>query len=167
RTLLIDGDIYARSVSQVFQIRQAGFSELLHGHSTFGEVLTKDSKSGLYLIGARAPTNAVEKIKNPDESRLATLMRDFRKNFDLIIIDTAAVLPLGSSTPVLEYADRAVLVVEWERTDREIVAEAIDILGASTNKIAGVVLNKASANWYKFANYHQYLQYDSYARRAA
>jgi polysaccharide biosynthesis transport protein len=167
RTLLIDGDIYVCSVSQVFQIKQAGFFELLHGHSTFGEVLTKDPKSGLYLIGARAPTSVAEKIKNPDETRLTALMREFRRNFDLVIIDTAAILPLGSSTPVLEYTDRAVLVVEWERTDREMVAEALDILDASASKITGVVLNKASADWYKFANYHQYLQYDSYARRAA
>jgi Mrp family chromosome partitioning ATPase len=70
--------------------------------------------------------------------------------------------------PFLECADRALLVVEWERTDRQAVTEAINLLGSDAEKIAGTVLNKVAAQWYRLFDAGRYLSaYEQPARALA
>ena len=60
-------------------------------------------------------------------------------------------------------ADRALLIVEWERTEREAVIEALGMLGENRHKVAGAVLNKVSSYWYQLFDYGSYPSYYSYA----
>lgn len=165
RTLLVDGDVYAASVREAFGIKRAGFFELVQGKAAFSNVIFKDAKSGLHVVGACDAALATG-VKDVDKFRLAAHLREIRKHFDLVIIDSPAVLPFGG-TQYLESADRALLIVEWEKTDRQAVAEALDALGPHIQKVAGVILNKVSMDWYKFPDNHRYLQYDSYGKLAA
>ena len=59
-------------------------------------------------------------------------------------------------------ADRAVLIVEWNRTERQAVIEALDALGQDARKIAGVVLNKVAMGWYRLFSDSRYVGYLSY-----
>jgi capsular exopolysaccharide synthesis family protein len=152
RTLLIDGDIYTGKTGQVFGSRKAGLSEVLNEQISLRQALAKDPATGLSVLGARDPSRAVQP-ETIDTVRLESLLRQCRNEFDLVVLDTPAILPVGGITPYLKWADCAVLVVEWDGTPRQAVSEALDLLDTDAQKIAGLVLNKVSPRWFRLFRY--------------
>ena len=114
--------------------------------------LTKDPATGLSVLGARDPSRAAQP-ETIDPARLELLLRQCRNEFDLVVLDTPAILPVGGITPYIKWADCAVLVVEWDGTPRQAVSEAIDLLDTDAQKIAGLVLNKVSPRWFRLFRY--------------
>jgi succinoglycan biosynthesis transport protein ExoP len=151
-TLLIDGDIYAGNTGPVFGLKKAGLSEVLNEQISLRQALAKDPATGLCVLGARDPSRAAQ-LENIDAARLESLLRQCRKEFDLVVLDTPAILPVGGITPYLKWADCAVLVVEWDGTPRQAVSEALDLLDMHAQKIAGLVLNKVSPRWFRLFRY--------------
>lgn len=156
RTLLIDGDIHAASSTRAFSVQRAGLLEVLTGKATFWTAVAKDAKSGLHVLGARDPSATHDDASDIDPARLASLLREHGKHFDLVVIDSPAILPVGGGAPTIDCADRAVLLVEWDRTHRQAVAEALDALDLDPGKLAGVVLNKVSLGWCELFDYGGY-----------
>jgi capsular exopolysaccharide synthesis family protein len=152
RTLLIDGDIYTGKTGMVFGSRKAGLSEVLNEQISLRQALAKDPATGLSVLGARDPSRAVQP-ETIDTVRLESLLRQCRNEFDLVVLDTPAILPVGGITPYLKWADCAVLVVEWDGTPRQAVSEALDLLDTDAQKIAGLVLNKVSPRWFRLFRY--------------
>ena len=167
RTLLVDGDVYTASSSRIFGLQKAGLSEVLEGKTSVWNAISKDPKSGLQVLAARDSSIALADVKDIDGSLLAPFLREFSKHFDLVVLDSPAILPVGGSTAHIECADRAILLVEWDRTDRQAVAEALDMLDRHARKLAGVVLNKVSVSWCRLSDYGGYLNYAGDAKRAA
>jgi capsular exopolysaccharide synthesis family protein len=161
RTLLIDGDIYTASATRAFDIRKAGLCEVLENKTTIWEAVVQHKDSGLYVLGARDIATKPDAIAI-NETVLGGLLTRCRQRFDLVVIDSPAILPFDGDT-FIACADRALLIVEWERTEREAVIEALGMLGENKEKVAGVVLNKVSSYWYQLFDYGRYPSYYTYA----
>ena len=69
--------------------------------------------------------------------------------------------------PHLECADHAVLLVEWDRTARQAVGDALDMLDSNARKVAGVVLNKVSVGWCRMFDYGGYHDEPAEPKKAA
>jgi polysaccharide biosynthesis transport protein len=151
-TLLIDGDIYAGTAGLEFGAKKTGLSEVLGEEISLRHAVAKDPITGLYVLGARDPSRAAGP-EGIDAVRLGSLLDQCREEFDLVVLDTPAILPVGGITPYLKWADCAVLVVEWDGTPRQAVSEAVDLLGMDAHKIAGLVLNKVSPRWFRLFRY--------------
>jgi len=151
-TLLIDGDIHTGRTGQAFGLSKAGLSEVLNEQISLQQALVKDPATGLCVLGARDPSRVVWP-ENIDTARLESLLRRCREEFDLVVLDTPAILPVGGITPYLKSADCAILVVEWDGTPRQAVSEALDMLDADAQKITGLVLNKVSPRWFRLFHY--------------
>jgi polysaccharide biosynthesis transport protein len=168
RTLLIDGDVYTAASTRIFGLQQAGLTEVLGGKISFWNALAKDPESGLHVLGARDLSVSGDAAKDIHPARLASFLREFSKLFDLIVIDTPAILRNGDGAPHIECADRAVLLVEWDHTERQAVADALDTLDRHAGKLTGVVLNKVSPGWCRLFDYGgSYLEPAADAKRAA
>jgi succinoglycan biosynthesis transport protein ExoP len=150
RTLLIDGDIHTRSLSLGFGLSGAGLSEVVAGETTLFSAMRKEPRSGLHILGARSPSKTADQPLEIEGKRLEGLLQECRKHFDLIVIDSPAVLPTTGGVPFLACADRALLIVEWERTDGQAVIQALELLGETGEKIVGAVLNKVAMPWHRF-----------------
>lgn len=166
KTLLIDGDIYATAISRMFNLRGPGLCELLQGKAKLLSATARDPESGLYMLGARQAPLAPGELMDIKADAVAALLRECRQHFELIVIDSPAILPLDGAM-FMDSADRAVLIVEWERTERAAVLEALAMLGAQKRKLAGVVLNKASPHWYRLFDCGQYLRYYGFGNAAS
>jgi polysaccharide biosynthesis transport protein len=151
-TLLIDGDIYTGKTGLEFGAKKTGLSEVLDEEISLRQAVAKDPVTGLYVLGARDPSRAA-RPETIDAARLESLLQQCREEFDLVVLDTPAILPVGGITPYLKWADCAVLVVEWDGTPRQAVSEALDLLDVDAQKIAGVVLNKVSPRWFRLFRY--------------
>ena len=114
--LLIDGDIYNASASRAFQLTGAGLWEVLRGKASFWNTITQEAESTLTIMNARDPSNVPSETDDIPEAVVANLLRDCSKHFDLVVVDSPAILSSPGSMPFIECADRAIMVVEWART---------------------------------------------------
>ena len=158
RTLLIDGDIYGAATSRLFGLKGAGLFEVLENEISLADAVSEDAATRLHVLGARRPSTPAAELPTIDAERLGFLLRDCRKQFDLIVLDSPAILPVGDITPHIECADSAVMVVEWDHTARRAAEEALDMMDLHALKVAGVVLNKVSARWCRLFDPGKYLQ---------
>jgi capsular exopolysaccharide synthesis family protein len=155
KTVLIDGDCYAMSVTSAFGLNRPGLNEVLEGRAKLSNALVRDAQSGLFVLAAREPSSAA---REAGDKALASLLRELREQFELIIVDCPAILPVDGGSFV-EHADRIAFVIAWDETDRGAVEEAFALLGSHLSKLAGVVLNKASPRWYGTFDGGRYLRY--------
>jgi polysaccharide biosynthesis transport protein len=162
RTLLIDGDAYNAAASRAFELTGAGLWEVLRGETSFWHVITQEAESTLTIMNARDAAKIPSEVDDVSEAVVATLLQDCRRHFDLVVIDSPAILSSPGSMPFIDCADRAVMVVEWSRTERHAVLEALGSLGAHAGKVAGVVLNKVPADWYRIFDNGRYRGYYAY-----
>jgi len=157
-TLLIDGDVYTGSLTHMFGIKGPGLSEVLAGGSALWPALRKHQRTGLHILGARAEASGAPEPGSLNVTAFESLIETCRKTFELVVIDSPAILPVAEATAPICLADRAVLIVEWQRTAHEAVADAIDLIGPQhSHKISGVVLNKVAMGWYRLVHDDRYL----------
>lgn len=90
-------------------------------------------------------------------AKMKQLLLDLRKKYDLILLDTPPVLATIDAFSLTGLADSVILVVEWRRTTRAAVAEAIDVLRRQGAPTAGVVFSKVDLRKYARASgMHEY-----------
>jgi Mrp family chromosome partitioning ATPase len=77
-----------------------------------------------------------------------------RANYDYVILDTPPVGPVVDATVTSPLADKTLFIVQWAKTAREIVSDAVRQIPGD-KKIAGVVLN--------FVNEREARKYGKYA----
>jgi Mrp family chromosome partitioning ATPase len=120
-----------------------GLCDLLDGQDRIGAMVSVPSVrlgpecGGLTVIrGGRAPRNAARAARSPVVS---AVIGQARRSFDLVILDLPTVAS-GNALPVLQCADRAVIVVCAGVTPRDLVNDALDRIGR--DRALGVVLNQ-------------------------
>ncbi len=156
KTLLIDADPYTISVTRTFDLNRPGLNEVLDGSAQPATALGRDTRSGLYVLGARDPSSPAR--EPADTRRLPALLRELKDQFELIVVDCPALLPVDGGAFV-EHADRIAFVIAWESTDRGAVEQAFHMLGSHVSKVAGIILNKAAPRWYRGFAEGRYLRY--------
>jgi len=90
--------------------------------------------------------------------RLSTLLDEFAKNYDLVILDSPPLLGFAECLQMAAAADGVLLVSRAGETKRRAVAEVIAALRRLRANIVGVVLNRVnhdtSANGYQYSSYY-------------
>lgn len=97
----------------------------------------------LYVVSDKTSDGKLPQILH---KRYASLLPKLRaSDYDYIIFDMPPVSQISPTTRLAKFMDIMFMVVEAEKTDRDVVKRATDMLGESTPNI-GVVLNK----WHKY-----------------
>jgi succinoglycan biosynthesis transport protein ExoP len=153
RTLLIDLDLRSGSLSAAVGSARIGLIDVLRGKAVLRDALIEDPRSGLSFLTTGDRQEVFAALRDIDDARLAATLNQCRQMFDFIVLDSAAILRAPETSELVEYVDRAILVVEWRRTERDTLFAALETLGASVKKIAGVVLNKVDLGHYHLYDY--------------
>jgi Mrp family chromosome partitioning ATPase len=134
-----------------------GIADLLSGNANVEEVIDVDPDTGLHFMAAGRT------VKNPAFQLESTVMRDLieglSKRYETVVLDSAPLLPVSDTKLILRYADRAVMVLRWEETNRDAVRLALGFLRQAHAKVAGVVINGVVAKKhasYGFSDSHLY-----------
>jgi capsular exopolysaccharide synthesis family protein len=168
KTLLIDGDLYNASATKAFKVAGPGLWEVLRGQTSLQSALKQSSEGALCVLGARDLSASQPRNQDFPEAELGQLIDDCRKHFDLVVIDCPAVLSsVDGAMPFIKCADGAILLIRWEKTDREAVTEALATLGAHARRILGVVLSMVPVDWYRLFDNGRYRNYYADAASAA
>lgn len=130
RTLLIDANPQSEIASRRFGAQGSGVGS--------------DPETGLSVLDAGTSDFGIGQRRH---EAFAGLLDQHRANFDMIIVDTPAILSVGGDVPFLAAAERALIVIEWDKTEGPDVVQAVELLAEHGHKIDGAVLNRVAPRW--------------------
>jgi polysaccharide biosynthesis transport protein len=144
RTLVIDCDVHLRRLTaRMAPTADRGLIEALVDPSGIDAVVYKRERSGMDVLPCTLPgriPNAADLLGNP---RMEQLFTAARKSYDYIIVEIAPIMSVADVKLISRFIDSFVFVVEWGQTKRRLVPEALSEAGLSSERIIGIVLNKA------------------------
>jgi len=141
RTLLIDADLRRPRIGEFLGTTpRPGLVELLRGESTLEHVLAVDAATGLVVLPGSPRLARPTRLLGPDG--LGRLLAACRKRFDLVLVDSAPLRAVADARLIAPLVDRALLVVRWGTTPRELVAAALADAPELEGKLAGAILNR-------------------------
>lgn len=141
RVLLLDGDLRRGTLAGMFDLdRRIGFTQLLRGDLVLPTAMIRQSGiDGLDVIGAGATAaNPTELLHRPRLRQWLTATAD---SYDIVLIDTAPVLPIADTVLLGREAGLVYAVARYGVTnDAELdeMQARLDRAGAS---LQGIVLN--------------------------
>jgi capsular exopolysaccharide synthesis family protein len=163
RVLLINTDLRRGGTSHIRKVlqigeeehNQPGLSEFLSEKAALEEIVRPTKVDGLYLI------QAGEELKNPAKllhsNRIREVFSYGEQEFDVVIVDSAAVLPVVDTTLFSGAVRGVLLVVGAEATSVAHVKQAVKRLRHVGSPIVGAVLNRARE--YSHGGYYHYYRY--------
>jgi capsular exopolysaccharide synthesis family protein len=141
RVLVVDGDLRRPSVGQYLGLaygRTPGLAEaILDPDYELAAVVRSLSVANLSVLPAGNPRSTPYELLNAP--RFEVLLREARRQFDWVLIDTPPAVPLPDSRLIERLVDAFLLVVAAHKTPRRLVSEALNLLDPA--KIAGIVFN--------------------------
>lgn len=165
KVLLIDGDLRRPSLHAKFGLNpNRGFSNVLTSELPWKEVLIQiEGKPNLSFLPAGPGSHRAADLIGP---RLATLLDEFSKEFDLVMLDSPPLLGFAECLQMAVAADGVLIVARAGQTKRRAVAEVVSVLRRLRANIVGVVLNQVKHNTSAYGYSHYgYTRYSDYSDR--
>ncbi|MEQ9332583.1 polysaccharide biosynthesis tyrosine autokinase [Thalassobaculum sp.] len=158
RVLVIDADMQNPTLHGRFGLANVvGLSEVLTGSIEIDDGIEFDPTTGLYFMSRG------HSVPNPDDllgsEAMEALLRTARRQFDLVIIDTAPVSSVGDALIITPRVDGVLFVVEWERTHREMVIQSLRDIYEIGENVLGLVLSKVDVRIQSFDSGTEYYYY--------
>jgi capsular exopolysaccharide synthesis family protein len=167
RTIIIDGDLRRQHVTEILLARvpDKGLTDILDGNALLHDTLIRCLPGGFDLLPA-APISS-GRLDVFSAPQFGALIANLREHYDLILIDTAPVLPVFDTRLLLEHVDSVVFLCRWRKTARRIVEAALAIIGRSGAPIAGLCLTQVDLTQIRKFSYggphyaHSYADHDA------
>jgi capsular exopolysaccharide synthesis family protein len=139
RVMLIDCDVRRHTASDALVPgHDLGLVEVLHDRARLEQVLVNEPATGVDILPAGGMHFSP---MDPLPARaLWKLLARLRQNYDLIILETAPVLPVAETRAIAAMADGTLMAVRWRETPTVAVSSAITELDRAGAKIVGALL---------------------------
>jgi polysaccharide biosynthesis transport protein len=144
RTLLIDADLRNPSMTRTLGYANSpGLLNMVAEHSDYKELVISDSKLKFDFL----PASTRIRTSNSSDILTSAAMKDMLKaagaEYDYILVDLPPILPVVDVKAAAHLFDAFVLVVEWGATASDEIVNAINASTVLSERLLGVVLNKA------------------------
>ena len=143
RVVLLDCDLRRPRVHEVFGIsNNVGFTSVFLGEASLDDaVVPVPGADGLYVLpSGPVPANPSEVLAS---RRTSEVIYALRQRFDVVLVDSAPVLPVTDATVLAAWVDGTILVVNAGQTTEKQVRESANRLRQVSANMAGTVLNRA------------------------
>jgi exopolysaccharide transport family protein len=139
RVLIIDCDLRRRAVNRMLETEpKVGLLEVLNGEATLQQAIVVDEATGAHVLPL-----ADSKFTPRDvfgSAAMDRLLAELRARYDLVILDTAPVLPVADTRVLAPKADLVLFLARWRKTPEPAIEAAFRLLDLQTTRIAGVAL---------------------------
>lgn len=155
RVVLIDGDLRRPTLAKVLGMEGGvGLTTVLIGRAEVGDVVQAFRETSLDVItSGEIPPNPSELLGS---AQMRSLIEHLTHAYDVVIIDSAPLLPVTDGAVLAKLADGALLVVGADSAHRQQVADALSALEKVNARILGVVLNRVPVSLRGRYAYDQY-----------
>lgn len=144
RVILVDSDLRNPSLSRALvPDAKWGLVDLVAQKMRLEDVLTVDPETGLSILAA----GTTSKLLHTNEILASKAMRDLvallRSKFDYVVLDMPPMAPVVDVRVTASFVDSYVFVVEWAKTNIDVIVHNLRGAPVIQEKLLGVVLNKA------------------------
>ena len=166
RVILVDGDLRRPSIRKMTDLAETQFDliDLLQGLCSLDNVLVNDPMSSLALLpAARGVRNAPDLLES---NAMRHLLNSLAETYDMVVVDSAPILPVNDTKILTQLADATLFVVRWEKTPRGAAQDAVKALRSAHAQLAGAVLSMTDPkrfHYYAFG-YAGYSYASAYAK---
>ncbi len=138
KVLLIDLDMRKSDLAKGLRFPSSpGLAELLGGISSLNDVLRYVITQGLHVIPSGKRVANPWKLLTGEKFRI--LLQELRDLYDVILLDTAPMLPVSDTLVLRDLVDGVVLVHRLNYTPHDLFRQALEDIGEK--KLLGVLLN--------------------------
>jgi capsular exopolysaccharide synthesis family protein len=139
RVLLVDANLRNPRVSDYLGLDPfPGLVDVLAGRMVWQYARQPWNRGGFDVLTAGPyPHNHSQLLASYS---LADLFADMRRQYDLVVVDTPALLAVSDAAAVAARADGVVLVVQHQQTSQDQVTAAVDALQTVSARLLGTVL---------------------------
>ncbi|MGB8363045.1 MAG: GumC family protein [Rhizomicrobium sp.] len=164
KVLLVDCDLRRPSIAKALGLAEDANAlvDVLSGDAPLKERLLPDPRSTVQcLVASRIRGNPPDLLGSAAMERL---LAGLKAEFDMVIIDSAPLLPVNDTKILARLVDAIAFVVRWEKTPREAVTNAVRMLVDIGAPVAGVVMTRADTKRYRYYSYgyQSYYNYNKY-----
>lgn len=154
KTVLVDCDLRRRSATHCLGLEvEKGLTEVLFRTATLNDVIQKDPGSGCDVVPLAQAEFTPRDLFGSDSMR--ALIEALRARYDVVILDSAPVMPVSDTRVLAAIADSVLMVVRWGRTPAPVVRQAISQLRTHGARMTGVVLEGVESSLFARLIYDQ------------
>jgi capsular exopolysaccharide synthesis family protein len=140
-TILLDANVRRPGLHTLFRVpRDSGLSDLLLGVCGVHDVMKPTKMSTLSIVTSGSACRDPDSLL--DAKGLHTVLNELQPFTDWILIDSAPVTEFSDALALANVAHGCVLVIEAEKTRREVQRCARDLLRGVNAPLVGAVLNR-------------------------
>lgn len=152
KVIIIDCDLRKPSLHKRFRIsNMIGLSDILVGAEKLDDGIFEFSENLHIMTSGKVPPNPSEMLGSKAMSRL---LDELKETYDYIIIDTAPVRVVTDAQILSTKVDGTILVIMAEKTKKEAVHEAYELLKKVKANVLGTVLNGVENRKNKYYYYY-------------
>jgi capsular exopolysaccharide synthesis family protein len=156
RVLVVDADLRKPSVANYLALdglRSPGLSDALRDPRYELHRIVRHLKGfNLWVVPAGPPELSPYELLS--SARFDALLREARRDFDCVLVDTPPVLLMPDCRLIERWVDGFVMVVAAHKTPRKLVGEALSLLNPA--KVLGVVFNADDQPTSSYYGYYGY-----------
>jgi polysaccharide biosynthesis transport protein len=154
RVAVVDADLRHPVMAEYFRVsNDVGLTSILLGRTTLEAALQTVRPNLSLLASGPIPPNPSELLSTDPVWHILDALAD---GSDIVLIDSAPVLPVTDSRVVASRCDGVLLVVRAGSTNRRQVGEAVESLRKVQARVLGTVLNRLPANEAEGSYYGRY-----------
>lgn len=163
--LLIDADLRKPRMHRILGLENGiGLSNLLTNvvrSKDVSSLFYKDPDTSVTVLRAGTlPPNPADLLMSP---RMSMALTYFRKNYDIIIIDSAPVMGLADAPILARQADATVMVVSSKSVSKSEAKKALSRLRSSGAHVVGSVMTKFRIDRVDYNYAYKYMNYNYYS----
>lgn len=157
KVLIVDCDLRKHTISNaISNPKKLGLLEYVNGNAKLEDVVLTD-KAGINYITLNKGSFTAKDVFGSEN--MDKVLAELKENFDIVILDTAPVIPVVDSRILARKADATVLLTRWQKTPKEITQDAIGILKDTGVKLSGIALTQVNikqASSYSYGTHKYY-----------
>ena len=168
KVLVVDGDLRRSRLHKVFRLGvDKGLSNIWSSDPQKADYQTNvqavaDIPNLFVMTSGQRPPNPAELLSTP---KLGDFINWAQQNFDHLVIDCPAILPVSDTMLWGKYVPRAVFAIRYGKTNAKLARIALDKLDKAGIKVLGAVISQYRPEALSYGRYGYYKSYHYYDSR--
>jgi capsular exopolysaccharide synthesis family protein len=156
KVLIIDADLRRSRQHALFRVaREDGLADVLAGLKSFDDAIAHHPvEPNLALLSAGRHSPLASELLGSEE--IEKVVESARKRFDLVLIDTAPVLPVADAIVVGTYCDGMIGVLRAGQTSRKALRRLVQTLARNRIHILGMVIEAVDMSATEYRSVYGY-----------
>ncbi|HEY4921669.1 MAG TPA: polysaccharide biosynthesis tyrosine autokinase [Xanthobacteraceae bacterium] len=156
KTIVVEGDLRNPELTRSLCPRAgAGLFEVALGRLALQHAILTEQETGLAILPCPPPRNPAVLTEFVSADGMAAILRELRRTYEVIILDTPPLAPLVDGRTLAEQADHILFAIGWDHTPQEVVVHALTMLAPVYERILGTVLTRVDLRRLRLYDYYR------------